>query len=240
MDAVSIKGTRQKYGPRDILLQPPVEAAFVPVIAPKLPEPVTMELKELLKLNFAEPYTKGNLEFPEGINLAFVRENRTDEQAETQVLIKNFLVETAEYVTGATRFAQAFVLDKPLQLQKIGLALHKFGGDGKLWVELREDDNNAPGKIGAQSTPVALEQLSSKPGYFWVDFNFPSEEIFLTPDHYWITLGYNGTPIVNWFYTYGKTVGPADGTSSRDTGDIKWLRSLSYEFNYRIVGKAGK
>ncbi len=240
MDDVSIKGERQEYGPRDILLQPPVDAAFVPVIAARAPEPVKMELKDLLKLSFTVPYTKGNLEFPEGVNLAFVRESRTGEQAETQVLIKNFLVETAEYVTGAQQYAQAFVLDKPLQLQKIGLALHKFGGKGMLWVELREDNDNAPGEIGAKSTLVTLEQLSSKPGYFWVDFDFTSKKTLLTPDHYWITLGYSETPIVNWFYTYGKTVGPVDGTRSRDKNETKWIRSLSHEFNYRIIGQTAK
>jgi hypothetical protein len=240
MDDVSIKGERQEYGPRDILLQPPVEAAFVPVIAAKAPEPVKMELKELLKLSFTVPYTKGNLEFPEGVNLAFVRESKTTEQAETQVLTKNFLVETADYVTGAQQFAQAFILDKPLQLQKIGLALHKFGGEGMLWVELREDNNNAPGETGAKSTPVNLKQLSSKPGYFWVDFDFTSKKTFLTPDHYWITLGYSGTPIVNWFYTYGKTAGPVDGTRCREKSETKWNRSLSHEFNYRIVGQTAK
>ncbi len=236
-DEVSINGTRQKYGPRDIMLQPLVEAAFVPIIAAKTPEPVPMELEELLKLRFTIPDIRGNLEFPEGVNLAFVRESKTDEKAQTQVLTKNFLVETAEYVTGAPRFAQAFVLDKPLQLKKIGLALHKFGGNGTLWIELREDDNNAPGKIGAQSTAVELDKLSSKPGYFWVDFTFPSDKIFLTPDRYWIMLGYKGAPIVNWFYTYGKTIGPADGTRSLEKGETKWNRSLSYEFNYRIAGK---
>ncbi len=236
-DDVSITGTPQKYGPRDILLQPPVEAVFVPVIVAKPPEPIPMELEELLKLRFTVAETRGNLEFPEGVNLAFVRENKSDKQAQTQVLTKNFLVETAEYITGSSRFAQAFVLDKPLQLQKIGCALHKFGGNGTLWVELREDENNAPGKIGAKSSAVALKELSSKPGYFWVDFNFPSDKIFLTPDRYWVTLGYSGAPIVNWFYTYGKTVGPTDGTRSLDKGESEWLRSLSYEFNYRIIGK---
>ena len=240
MDDVSIRGERQEYGPRDILLQPPVDAAFVPVIAAKVPEPVKMELKELLKLSFTVPYTKGNLEFPEGVNLAFVRESKTTAQAETQVLTKNFLVETADYVTGAQQFAQAFTLDKPLQMQKIGLALHKFGGEGTLWVELREDNNNAPGETGAKSTPVNLKQLSSKPGYFWVDFDFTSKKTFLTPDHYWITIGYNGTPIVNWFYTYGKTVGPVDGTRCREKSETKWNRSLSHEFNFRIVGQTAK
>ena len=240
MDDVSITGTRQKYGPRDILLRPPVEAAFVPVVVAEPPEPVKMDLKDLLKLSFTVPYTKGNLEFPEGLNLAFVRESRTAEQEETQVLTKNFLVETAEYVTGASQFAQAFVLDKPLQLQKIGLALSKFGGKGMLWAELREDNNNSPGQIGAKSSPVNLEQLSSKPGYFWVDFDFSSKKTFLTPDHYWITLGYSGTPIVNWFYTYGKTIGPVDGTRSLDKGEAEWKRSLSFEFNYRIAGQASK
>jgi hypothetical protein len=153
-----------------------------------------------------------------------------------QDLQKNFLVETAEYVTSKFQYGQTFILDKPIRLQKIGLALQKFGGEGQLWLELREDDNGVPGEIAATSSILDLQQMSSTPGYFWLDFDFNSQLLILTPDRYWISLAFRGTPIVNWFYSYGKPVGPIDGTRYKLLSEDSWGKSLGYEFNYRILG----
>jgi hypothetical protein len=58
----------------------------------------------------------------------------------------------------------------------------------------------------------------------------------MAPGSYWIALGFTGSPIVNWFYTYGKPVGPADGTRYKDIFDKEWSGALNYEFNYRVAG----
>jgi len=58
----------------------------------------------------------------------------------------------------------------------------------------------------------------------------------MAPGSYWIALGFTGSPIVNWFYTYGKPVGPIDGTRYKSIFDKDWSGSLSYEFNYRVSG----
>ena len=50
--------------------------------------------------------------------------------------------------------------------------------------------------------------------------------------------GYTGDPILNWYYTYGKPVGPPDGTRFRDALVSDWGGALNYEFNYRIRGTA--
>ncbi len=56
-------------------------------------------------------------------------------------------METAEYVTTKmTQYAQVFVISKPVKLEKVGLALHKFGGDGQLWVDLYADRDGKPGR----------------------------------------------------------------------------------------------
>jgi hypothetical protein len=128
------------------------------------------------------------------------------------------------------------VLKKPLKLAKVGLALHKFGGSGQLWIDLMEDKGGEPGNVIAASDFVLLDQLSLKPGYDWVDFDFGKESPVLSPGEYWIGLGFTGSPIVNWFYTYGKPVGPVEGTRYKGVYDETWSGALAYEFNYRIVG----
>ncbi|MDZ7363385.1 MAG: transglutaminase domain-containing protein [candidate division KSB1 bacterium] len=252
-DQVNIVASRQKYGPKSILLTPEVRATFEPYLAAAPPPPpakpapapastsgrvAAMEANK--KEDFNKPVVVGNLEFPEGVNFAFARELTTGAGG-AQELRKNFLVETAEYVTRSAQYAQIVVLSKPLQVQKISLALQKFGGEGFLWVEILKDERApsgqmVPGERLASSGLLSLNQLSSQPGYRWQDFDFTKAGLKLAPGRYWIALGFSGTPVVNWFYSYGKPVGPSDGTRYKTILDQDWSNSLSYEFNYRVVG----
>jgi hypothetical protein len=238
-DQVTIDGRREEFGPRKLLLGPAVTASFVPVVqlaTPKVEKPAPIDQAQLPQLTYSRVFVYGNTEFPEGVNFAFNRVEKESGEENTQELQKNFLVETAEYVTSKLQYCQIFVLDKPLRLEKIGLALQKFGGQGQLWLELREDQKGQPGAVAARSASVDLNKLSSKPGYFWADFDFSGQQLLLTPDRYWISLSYSGTPIVNWFYSYGKPVGPIDGTRYKEPVETSWDKSLGYEFNYRVVG----
>jgi len=253
-DQTNITASRQKYGPKSILLTPEVRATFEPYLAaapptpppatPSTPTPVTIgrvSTREAAKKDdLIKSVTLGNLEFPEGLNFAFARELATGASG-AQELRKNFLVETAEYVTRSAQYAQIFILDKPLQLQKLGLALQKFGGEGFLWVEILQDEKApsgqmVPGQRLASSGLLALDQLNPQPGYRWQDFDFAKANLKLAPGRYWIALGFSGTPVVNWFYTYGKPAGPSDGTRYKTILDQDWSSSLSYEFNYRVIG----
>jgi hypothetical protein len=147
------------------------------------------------------------------------------------------VVETAEYVTSKLiQYAQVFELRKPVKLKKVGLALHKFGGDGQLWVELLKDNEGKPGAPISTSDFIDLNQLSMKPGYRWEDFDFSRDNPVLLPGYYWIALGFTGSPVVNWFYTYGKPVGPVEGTRYKGVYQDGWSGALGYEFNYRVVG----
>jgi hypothetical protein len=178
------------------------------------------------------------LDFPEDIDLLAVTSAVETDSAGESAMRKNFVVETAEYVTTlGQQYAQTFILDRPIRLEKAGLALHKFGGEGQLWIELYADNQDKPGAYLSTSEMIDLDNLPMKPGYRWVDFRFDENEITLSPGRYWLLFGFTGTPIVNWFFSYGKPVGPPDGTQVKIMFDEDWMRTLNFEFNYRVVGK---
>lgn len=52
--------------------------------------------------------------------------------------------ETGEYVTSKDLFAQWFELSEMVRLKEISLALHKFGGDGAISLDILEDKNGKP------------------------------------------------------------------------------------------------
>lgn len=231
-DEVRMQGRRESYGPKNVLMTPAVAAAFVksaykPPPAPELPE----------KLVFDVPVRFGNLLFPENIDFAFPPTAEVAIGKEEFESHRDFYVETAEYVTTkGIQYAQAFVVVKPLKLKTVSLALHCFGGDGQVWVDLYDDMEGIPGAPRAASRIVEAGDLASKPGYRWADFTFEGEGLTLSPGRYWIGLGYAGNPVINWFFTYGKPVGPVDGTRYRGIFDEKWSGFLSYEFNYAVCG----
>jgi len=243
-DRVSVRGERQDYGPRGLLLCPRVEAAFERVAAkpappPPPPRPAVSPPKAPESRRFTRPFLYGNLEFPENVDFAFTRGPVVAGGGNRFRMTRNFMVETAEYVTSKMKqYAQVFRLRRPVKLHSVGLALHRFGGDGQLWVEIRRDAGGMPGETLYTSDIVPVHTLSPKPGYRWIDFDFRGDSPVLSPGDYWIALGYTGSPVVNWFYTYGKPVGPVEGTRYRDVFEKGWSKALSYEFNYRVRGLA--
>jgi transglutaminase-like putative cysteine protease len=236
-DRVDLTMKKQNYGPRNMLLCPQVRATFSPVqVKPPPPPPKKVSDDKLKQLQYDKQLVFGNMEFPRGVNFAFARGPAEEDRKDEFVMRKNFMVETAEYVTSKmTQYAQAVILEKPLKLNKIGLALHKFGGSGQLWIEIMDDAGGKPGQIIATSDFLSLKDISQKAGYDWVDFDFSRQNRKLSPGTYWIGLGFTGGPIVNWFYTYGKPVGPVEGTRYKSVYDSQWS-ALAYEFNYRVAG----
>ena len=235
-DKVNVKGDRQTYGPKNLLLSPFVKAEFKQIEMPPPPPPVVITDEEKKGLRYDVPFIYGNLEFPENVDFAFPRVTKASGVNQFE-MSRNFLVETAEYVTtNLTQYAQVVVLRKPVRLQKVGLALHKFGGDGLLWIDIFQDDQGKPGQPISTSDFINLDQFSLKPGYRWADFDFSRDNPILMPGSYWIALGFTGSPIVNWFYTYGKPVGPVDGTRYKSVFQQNWSGAMNYEFNYRVSG----
>jgi transglutaminase-like putative cysteine protease len=196
---------------------------------------------DIKNLSYDAPFLFGNLEFREDIDFAFPPTPVIPKEDGTFEKVRTFWVETAEYVTNQrNQYCQLFIVRKPMKLEKIGLALHYFGGEGQLWVDLHGNDQGKPGSVIATSQVVDSNDVSTRPGYRWMDFNFKKENLILSPGAYWLGLGFTGTPIVNWFYSYGKPVGPAEGTRYKGIYEAEWSGALSFEFNYRIIGLQSK
>ncbi len=238
-DRVTLNARKQTYGPQKLMFYPPVQASFSKITTPpppKLPEPVSDQ--KLKTLQYPKAYMFGNLEYPENLDFMTTRGPAQQAGDGDMEMRKNFLVETAEYVTTqGNQYAQTFILKKPMQVHKVGLALHKFGGDGQLWIEIYKDNGKGqPGDYIITSEYLPISAMKFSAGYTWVDFDFSKEKPALSPGRYWIALGFTGSPIINWFFTYGKPVGPDDGTRYKTMFDETWSRSLSFEFNYRVAG----
>jgi len=112
--------------------------------------------------------------------------------------------ETSEYVTSNYIYAQAFQVKDRMSLERISLAMHKFGGDGSVYLDLVKDKDGRPDIMqGIRSNLLDLEKVPrNKPGYYWVDFSFPPDghkPQQLTPGKYWIVFRASGEAIMNWF-----------------------------------------
>jgi transglutaminase-like putative cysteine protease len=215
---------------------PPLVATPTPPPLPAPPAPKPAAPAQPLKPeSFTFPVAFGNLEFPREIRL--FEPVKTSGKGQYS-LEQNYMVETAEYVTGDTLYAQAFEIDQPMLLTDLSLALHRFGGEsGELWVELYED-NDGPGTLVTKSRPVQSSAIRTPANrYEWVPFSFEgSRTIAQENRRYWIILKFTGDPIINWFYTYGKVVSPEDGTRATLAKQVRWNQILNNEFNFRLRG----
>ncbi len=198
---------------------PPPKPA--PVITPPL-KPVPPPKKGTVEF--------GNTEFPTLVDVYQIIGNEA-----TRVFDK----ETAEHVTSRYVYAQAFTLENTMTLQGISLAMHKFGGDGTLYIDVVQDENGKPGLSGERSLLVSLSSIKFRPGYYWIDFAFAKEKEpspVLTPGKYWIIMRHSGEAIVNWFYIPGNPYGDSDDTRSTLKG-YKWEDLLNYDFVFKVKGR---
>ena len=88
--------------------------------------------------------------------------------------------ETSEYVTSQYVYAQGIQVDTPITLDRVSLAMHMFGGDGTIYVDIVADDRGKPGLTGVRSLPVFLDRIQRKSGYYWIDFSFPEKGTIVT------------------------------------------------------------
>ena len=174
----------------------------------------------------------GNMDFPALVNLYNVK-------GDTGTRV--FERETSEYVTSKHIFAQAIQVKDRMSLEKISLAMRKFGGDGSVYIDLVKDKGGKPDIMqGTRSNLLDLEKIPRKPGYYWVDFSFPPDGTRpqqLTPGKYWIVFRASGEAIMNWFFIPGKPYGEGDDTRSTAKG-FQWEDILNYDFVFKVSGKA--
>ena len=214
-------------------LPPPVSPEPPPAplvhVEPPPPSPVSPEpppiRPELPKARYIE---LGNMEFPRLVDIQKITGN-------TGVRILD--AETAEYVTSSHVYAQAFRVDAPITVREISLAMHKFGGDGAIYVDLVADDEGKPGFAGFRSLPVFLDGLGRKQGYDWITFRLPEDTVapLLKNGKYWIVLRHSGEAVMTWFYIPGKPYAGADDTRSTVKGHL-WEDILTYDFVFKIGG----
>ena len=212
----------------------PVVTAKKPPIKPVEPK-VEVARVDVSPVRHKKPATGsamlfGNMEFPNLVDGYSVQGN-----VGTRILDK----ETSEYVTSQYIFAQAFNLKDGIALDKVSLAMRKFGGDGNIYVDLVKDADGRPNIVdGIRSNMVSLEKVSRKPGYYWIDFSFPQDAMSkLKPGKYWIVFRASGDAIMNWFYIPGKPYSEGDDTRSTAKG-FQWEDILNYDFVFKVAGKA--
>jgi len=170
----------------------------------------------------------GNMEFPRLVETHRITGNTG---------MKILDAETAEYVTSSHVYAQAFTIDTPIRVKEISLAMHKFGGDGSVYVDLVADDGGRPGLAGFRSFPVFLDRLSRKQGYAWITFRLPQDAAspVLKKGKYWIVLRHSGEAVMTWFYIPGKPYAGPDDTRSTLKGHL-WEDILTYDFVFKVGG----
>lgn len=210
-------------------VKPPVKPVIQPTKPTKPPvtsEPVHKKPRPGTHLVF------GNMEFPTLVSLYNVK-------GDTGTRV--FERETSEYVTSKYIFAQAFHVKDRMSLEKISLAMRKFGGDGSVYIDLVKDKEGRPDIMqGIRSNLLDLEKITRKPGYYWVDFSFPPDGAKpqqLLAGKYWIVFRASGEAIMNWFYVPGKPYSEGDDTRSTAKG-FQWEDILNYDFVFKVNGKA--
>jgi len=216
-DAISLQLKSSERSPRSYFLSNNLIVKAPPVEKPILP-PV-----EKAKLPPGKVIEFGNMEFPSLVDIYHAVGDKG---------IKILDKETAEYVTSKYVYAQAFEIDERLQINIISLAMRKFGGDGTVYIDLVSDEGGRPSLKGIRSSPIFLETIKKRPGYYWVDFSFP-DNIVLEKGRYWIVLRHSGEVIMNWFYIPMNPYGDSDDTRSTLKG-YKWEDIQNYDFVFKI------
>ena len=219
----------KRPGPPASASAPPPPAPAPPAPAPPAPLPFAPPPPPAPAPG-AGPVEFGNTAFPTLVDTYRVVAGRGE-----RILDK----ETSAYATSVNVYAQAFTVVSPMLLDSVSLAMHKFGGDGSVYLDVVPDDRGKPitPALGAgfRSALVQLDAIPRRPGYYWVDFPFRGQQATLAKGKYWIILRKSGDVIMNWFYIPGKPYGGPDDTRSTAKG-YRWEDILNFDFVFRVRG----
>lgn len=146
-------------------------------------------------------------------------------------------------------YAQAFYLDKPMDVESVYLLMHNFGGtSGKVWVELRKDENGKPAFSGLRSKEMSFSRIGRDKlkeseyihGYTWFDFSYRKTGMqppTLSPGKWWIVVRHDGNAIVNWKCIWGNPYGDPDDAKSTRRMTSNWNNTVNVDFNFKVRGK---
>ena len=212
--------------PKPPSVTPPPPVATPPAMPPQPPGPGRPPV--VGPPSAAREVVLGNMEFPSLVATYSISGGRGSKLLDA---------ETAEYVTSTYVYAQAFTLDAPMRLRDVSLAMHKFGGDGTLYMDVVADAGGKPALEGCRSLPVFLDNFPRRPGYSWMTFRFPqgTTETMLQQGKHWIVVRHSGEAIATWFFIPGKSYSGPDDTRSTSKG-YQWEDILAYDFVYRVRG----
>lgn len=168
----------------------------------------------------------GNMDFPNLVDTYKIIGN-------TGISIPD--TETAEYVTSQYVYAQAFRVEEPIVIKTLSLAMHKFGGDGAIYVDIVSDQNGRPGMTGTRSRPIFLEDITEKRGYYWVEFQLHDDTPVFDKGKYWIVLRHSGEVVITWFFIPGKSYSGPNDTRSTTKG-YRWEDILGFDFVFKVRG----
>jgi len=224
-DNITLKLEGDEALPKAYMLSNPIKTAKKTVIPPPVEEKPVKPVK--IEPQKEKIFVFGNIDFPNLVDLY----NISDDKA-TRIFDK----ETAEYVTSKDIYAQAFNVEQPVNIKAISLAMHKFGGDGAIYIDLLQDDNGKPSLKGVRSELIFLDKIPRKQGYYWVEFNFSDDNQKIDKGRYWIVLRKSGEAIINWFYIPGNPYGDGDDTRSTAKG-WQWDDILNYDFVFKVTAE---
>ena len=237
-DDITVSQKSSQLVPQFYLLSNSMSGNPAGLVKPSLPDtkpfplPEEPEVKPTPSVPLIRPVAGGPLEFGNSTFPTLVDAYHMVGKEGRKSLDK----ETSEYATSRQIYAQAFMAPASMRLDKVSLAMHKFGGDGLIYLDIVADDDGKPGLDGWRSVPVSVEAISRKPGYYWVDFTFPDDlKRDLKQGKYWIVLRHSGDVVMNWFYIPGKPYSGGEDTRSTAKG-YKWEDVLNFDFVFRVAG----
>jgi transglutaminase-like putative cysteine protease len=161
---------------------------------------------------------------------------------EAGILVHNSgIVKRLDIVATQSRiYAQRFTLDAPARLNQVNLPLIKFSDEGRIWLEVYDDDNGKPGNVLFKTfsihSPRIRFMMMENP---WLNFPVGNRtDSLLDSGSYWIALRSSGSCIFNWFASAGNVIGPSVDTRFKDVGlkNPHWDNIMNFDMNFQIIG----
>lgn len=147
--------------------------------------------------------------------------------------------ETLQPLIAGQTPAQAFILDTPLELEHISLALGQpLGPADRLRVEILNDNNRLPGEVIAVSRAAEVGNMDAGADIDWVVFPFAKEAgPLLLPGRYWLHPRLDGQAGPSWAYCLGNPFGRPDDTRRGSAGQMDSGETMNRDFYFRLKGQ---